>query len=102
ASNVPGLRDAVVDGSTGLLVEYGDAGALATAISSLLSAPRVRRAMGETGHVWASHHGWAPAARLFLRSLTEPRTGHSDELEMSGNPARAEIVRAAGRSSQAD
>ncbi len=49
ASNVGGLPDTVQDGETGLLVPAGDAGALATAVTSLLGDPLRRRAMGQLG-----------------------------------------------------
>jgi len=49
ATDVPGHRDVVTDGSTGLLVPLDDSAALAEAILSLVSNPVRRRAMGEAG-----------------------------------------------------
>jgi len=47
ATDVPGQRDVVVQGETGLLVPPQDPAALAVAISSLLADPERRRRMGE-------------------------------------------------------
>lgn len=47
ASSVGGMLDTVLDGSTGLLVEPGNVGALAAAISGLLDDPARRRRMSE-------------------------------------------------------
>jgi glycosyltransferase involved in cell wall biosynthesis len=49
ATDVPGHRDVVVHGKTGLLVPPDDSAALADAIVSLMSDPARRRAMGEAG-----------------------------------------------------
>ena len=49
ASNVGGLPEIVIDGKSGLLVEPGDAGQLASAIISLLEDPARREAMRRGG-----------------------------------------------------
>ena len=49
ATDVPGHRDVVAHGETGLLVPPEDPVALADAISSLLADPERRRRMGEAG-----------------------------------------------------
>lgn len=48
---VGGIREAVVDGETGLLVAPGDPSALAAAAVHLLSTPHRARAMGRAGRV---------------------------------------------------
>ena len=45
-SNVPGCREAVVHGETGLVVEPGDVKGLASAIDELILKPDMRRLMG--------------------------------------------------------
>ncbi|PYN28911.1 MAG: glycosyltransferase family 1 protein, partial [Candidatus Rokuibacteriota bacterium] len=49
ATDVPGHRDAVADGETGLLVPPGDERALAAAIGALLDDPERRRRLGRAG-----------------------------------------------------
>lgn len=48
-TRVCGLREAVVDGSTGRLVPEGDGGALARALDEVLSSPELATAWGEAG-----------------------------------------------------
>jgi glycosyltransferase involved in cell wall biosynthesis len=52
-TDVPGCRDAVQSGRTGLLVPVGDAGALADAIGRLLDDAGLRQRMGLAGRMWA-------------------------------------------------
>ncbi|MGH7068367.1 MAG: glycosyltransferase family 4 protein [Acetobacteraceae bacterium] len=49
ASDIPGPREQVLDGATGLLVPRGDAEALARALGELAGAPERRIAMGIAG-----------------------------------------------------
>lgn len=49
ATDVPGHRDVVRDGETGLLVPAGDEQALAAAIETLMDDPERRRRMGQAG-----------------------------------------------------
>lgn len=52
-TDVPGCRDAIVAGETGLLVPVKNATALAEAILQLLSDEKRRKAMGAAGRLWA-------------------------------------------------
>jgi glycosyltransferase involved in cell wall biosynthesis len=49
ATDVPGHRDVVIHGETGLLVPPNDSAALADAIAELITDPDRRKAMGEAG-----------------------------------------------------
>jgi len=49
ASDMPGCREVVVSGGTGLLVPTHDVAALARAIATLAGDPELRRRMGEAG-----------------------------------------------------
>ena len=53
ASDMPGCRDVVVDGETGLLVPVGDVAALTAAIRSLVGDPERRARMGAAGRARA-------------------------------------------------
>lgn len=50
ASNVGGLKEAVVDGETGILVSHNNSDKLADAIFCLLENPEVASRMGESGY----------------------------------------------------
>jgi glycosyltransferase involved in cell wall biosynthesis len=56
STRVGGIPELVVDGRNGLLVEYGDAPALADAIRRLLDAPDLARRLGATGLDDAREH----------------------------------------------
>jgi glycosyltransferase involved in cell wall biosynthesis len=56
ASAVGGLREAVEDGRSGILVAPGDARALADGISRLAASPELRAAMGAAGRAAALAH----------------------------------------------
>ncbi len=66
AANVPGLRDSVRDGATGVLVPHGNPARLATEISGLIDDPVRRAAMGSAGRSWAAAHDWQRSAKSFL------------------------------------
>ena len=57
ASDIPGNRETVVDGKTGLLVAPENAEALTHAIDTLIADPELRRRMGANGyqHLLANH-----------------------------------------------
>jgi glycosyltransferase involved in cell wall biosynthesis len=56
ATDVPGHRDVVVPGETGLLVPAEDSRALADAIAGLVADPARRRKMGESGRERVLEH----------------------------------------------
>jgi glycosyltransferase involved in cell wall biosynthesis len=53
ATDVPGCREAVLHGRTGLLVDYGDSAALAEAIAQLAAEPALRTKYGRAGRALA-------------------------------------------------
>ena len=63
ATAIDGLRDAVRDGVTGLLVPSGDGEALAAAMRRLLDEPELRKSLGEQGREHSRRFGWDQLAR---------------------------------------
>jgi len=76
ASRVPGLRDAVQDGLTGVLVPYGNSERLAKEIVSLLGDPVRREAMARAGREWAAAHAWNRSADQFLKTIATVASAH--------------------------
>jgi glycosyltransferase involved in cell wall biosynthesis len=56
ATDIPGLREAVVDGETGLLVPPGNPPALAVALQRLIADPALRARMGAAGRLRAEQN----------------------------------------------
>jgi N,N'-diacetylbacillosaminyl-diphospho-undecaprenol alpha-1,3-N-acetylgalactosaminyltransferase len=54
ATDVPGCREAVIDGATGLLVQAGDQNALAEALGKLAGNAELRKEFGENARVHAA------------------------------------------------
>jgi PEP-CTERM/exosortase A-associated glycosyltransferase len=55
-SDVPGMRELVRDGDTGVTFPAGDADALARACVRLLRDPHLRRALGQRARAWTVEH----------------------------------------------
>jgi len=66
ASNVPGLRDAVKDGETGILYEFGNIAELSSTIMRLLQDIPLRNALAAKAYEWASTFDWDRAAERTL------------------------------------
>lgn len=62
ASDVPGLRDSVRDGTTGLLAPYGDVEAFASAIGRLLDDDALALQMSREALRWSENFDWDRAA----------------------------------------
>lgn len=71
AYDVPGLRDSIRDGETGLLVPHGDINALAEAIVKVLSDGKLRAKLSRNAIEWASNFSWDKTAEEFERVLQE-------------------------------
>lgn len=61
AANVPGLRDSVVDGETGLLYEFGNIDDLISKMRVFLDSIEVRNAFRERALAWAAKFDWEVA-----------------------------------------
>jgi glycosyltransferase involved in cell wall biosynthesis len=75
ASDSPGLRESVVDGTTGLLVPHGDAARLAAAMRSLAASPGRVEEMGVAGRAFAQGFTWERTADETERHLQEVVSG---------------------------
>jgi glycosyltransferase involved in cell wall biosynthesis len=84
ATDVDGIPDAVVDGSTGLLVPPEDPAALAEAISTLLGDPSTREEMGRRGRArslerFSVERMAGSYEDLYRRLLSAGGSGYSDD-----------------------
>jgi glycosyltransferase involved in cell wall biosynthesis len=70
ASNVPGLRDAVKDGETGVLYAHGDIDDLAGKIRRLLEDAPERARLTANAIAWAGEFNWENAADRTLEVLS--------------------------------
>jgi glycosyltransferase involved in cell wall biosynthesis len=71
ASDVPGLRDAVVDGDTGFLVPYDDVHVLAARMIEVLEDDALRRGLSERAVEWAAKFNWDDSAAAILGTIEE-------------------------------
>ena len=89
ASDSPGLREAVVDGTTGFLVPHGDADALADRIGRILSDGVLHAHLRAGALEWAARFTWDRAAAETLALLQEAvqrKTKESDPSTLRMNP----------------
>jgi glycosyltransferase involved in cell wall biosynthesis len=71
ASNSPGLRESVVHGKNGFLVEHGDIDALTERLTSLLVDDALAGSMAEEGVRWAATFNWEASADKTLALIEE-------------------------------
>ena len=71
ASDVPGLRDSVLDGQTGLLYEYGNIEQLVEKISLVLRDEHFRSRLAEEALRWASTFTWESSTDKMEEALKE-------------------------------
>jgi glycosyltransferase involved in cell wall biosynthesis len=69
ASDVPGAREVVVHGRTGLLFRTGDVDALATVIRTVAADPARRQAIGKAARRQVSSHALPRVVRAYERLL---------------------------------
>jgi glycosyltransferase involved in cell wall biosynthesis len=75
ASDVPGLRESVVHGETGLLVPHGDVEALAATIGTLIRDTGTRERLGRSARAFAERFTWDAAADGVEATLREAVAG---------------------------
>jgi glycosyltransferase involved in cell wall biosynthesis len=69
AANVPGLRDSVVDGRTGLLYEFGNIEDMINKIKVFLDSAETRNEFRERALAWAAEFDWEIAADRTLELM---------------------------------
>jgi len=67
--NVPGSRDAIVDGTTGLLAPFPDHEAFADRITMLLNDDKTWNKLSDSAWQWAQEHSWDKSAKEFERII---------------------------------
>jgi glycosyltransferase involved in cell wall biosynthesis len=70
-SDVPGLRDAIQDGTTGLLYRYGDIPELTRSILRLLSDEALRDRLAEAAYTWSLTFEWGRVAESTVALLEQ-------------------------------
>ena len=78
ASDVPGLRDSVMDGKTGLLFRYGETEDLASKMVKILSDKSLQAKLAQGGLEWAKEFSWDKTAEQTLsliRSVATKKRG---------------------------
>jgi glycosyltransferase involved in cell wall biosynthesis len=76
ASNSPGLRDSVVDGETGFLVEHGSIDQLSDTIMRVIENKGLRDTLSRNSIQWAKKFSWDDAARRTLDVMTDIVRSH--------------------------
>ena len=70
AHDIGGVRDAVIDGETGLLVPPDQPEQLTRAFQRLIGDAELRRRFGESGRTWARQTNWKKSAELLFAPIT--------------------------------
>ncbi|MCU0454311.1 MAG: glycosyltransferase family 4 protein [Bacteroidetes bacterium] len=73
ASDVPGLRDSVIDGTTGWLYPYGDLERLAAMMERVLRDVPERQRVAREAVQWAGTFTWEASADAMMRVMDEAR-----------------------------
>jgi len=68
--DVPGLRDSILDGKTGLLCKNGDILSLAKKIIYLIENKEKRNELGENARIFSKNFNWDKSAKIFLKHLS--------------------------------
>jgi D-inositol-3-phosphate glycosyltransferase len=87
ATDVGGLRHAVDDGATGLLVPGHDPAEWAAALGSVLDDPEAARWLGATGAVHAATFSWSNTAASTLRAYAAAQRAYASTAEQSAPAA---------------
>ncbi len=79
AADVPGLRDSVIDGKTGLLYPFGDIEALKGKMRSVLLDDTIRSELSKAALEWGSSFDWNTAADATMQYIRQTVTIFKDK-----------------------
>lgn len=71
SANVPGLRDSVSEGLSGLLYEYGNIGDLAEKLLTIIENADLRQRLDSGAVTWAKSFSWDKSAALMLEKCKQ-------------------------------
>jgi len=71
ATDAGGIRDAVIDGETGLIADDGDIQGIADRVLQLLDDPKRSMVMGEAGRVYAQKNDWNSIADHYVNLYSQ-------------------------------
>lgn len=74
-SDVPGIRDSIADGKSGVLVPYGDVDALTRSIEKLMNNEEYRNGLSRSAVEWARGFSWDASANCFMNVLEKTIAG---------------------------
>jgi glycosyltransferase involved in cell wall biosynthesis len=77
--DVPGLRDSIINDSTGLLVPFPDETALSERILALINDDVTWNRLSSNARKWALSHSWEDSARKFAEVIRQSLDTTSNE-----------------------
>jgi glycosyltransferase involved in cell wall biosynthesis len=86
-SDVPGLKDSIKNGKTGVLVPYGDTDRMAREIIKLLESQHLLKTLSTEAISWAHNFSWDTSAD-YLRNLIAQTLGEAEYTRLI-NPVKA-------------
>jgi glycosyltransferase involved in cell wall biosynthesis len=75
ASDSDGLRDSVINGETGILVEHNNPEKLADALETVLKSPEKRSFLSKNALKWAQTFSWDTTGEKMLKIMEEAAGG---------------------------
>src|SRR6185312_10986012 len=93
--NVNGLRDSVINGRTGLLVQPRNIKAFTQTIDLLLSRPFYRKMLAREAYIWAKNFSWEKSAEDFLQVAVKS-VANENTFEKNIQNIRARFLQAYG------
>ena len=76
SANVPGLKDSVKNGVSGLLYEYGDINELSKKIENLISSAELKSSLSIGAVEWAYKFSWDHSAELMIQTCNKVIKDH--------------------------